>query len=162
MTESTAPLHDHERAGGRLSRRTMMLGLGSVAAAGGAVAAPGLPISLLEPNTGSAPANCWQRQYWTLENAGIAEWSGQQGRVFRLDGDGVMAWLRLVEIKPMPADGARPRDVSRPVAFALTFTSNRPLKLDRDRIFTITHGRYGAMPMFMSETGAKRLLAIFN
>lgn len=148
-----------------VSRRTAVAGLAAALGVAGALAAPGLPVGLPRPRSGSG-ASWWDRQYWTLEAAGLSEWNSQIGTSFRLAAAGRTVAMKLVAIRPMLSAGTRPANVGRARAFAAIFdTGAAPPALD-DRIYSVSHPRYGEMSIFMAPgaaaAGRGRMVAVFN
>jgi hypothetical protein len=143
-----------------LSRRKLLAGLGFGVAAVGAIAAPALQLSWTRKP--GAKASWWDRQFTSLANAGVDEWSGQVGAEFALAG-GVVA--RLAEVTPLRSPGRRPAGL-RDGAFVAVFESAGASLPPGDRILDVSHAAAGKMKVYFSACGDKcgghRLQAIFN
>ena len=144
----------------RLSRRTMLAGLGLGVAAAGAFATPALQLSWTRKP--GAKGSWWDRQFASLDRAGMDEWSRQVGSEFALAG-GVVA--KLSEVQPLRSPGRRP-DGLRDGAFALIFESAGAELPAGDRMLDVTHSQAGAIKIYFSacgdKCGGRRLQAIFN
>ncbi|HEV2745790.1 MAG TPA: hypothetical protein VGW34_00650 [Allosphingosinicella sp.] len=145
-----------------VSRRKLLVGLTGAAVAAGAVAAPGVPLSLLASQKGAGEASWWEREYWTLEGAGAEEWKAQIGHAFRIAGNKGAQWLRLVEVEALASPGRRPRNVARRSAFSVVFEATQPVMIGSDRIFAVGNRSYSGMRIFLTRTGIRRLQGIFN
>lgn len=144
----------------RLSRRTLLAGLGLGVASVGALATPALQLSWTrKPGT---KHGWWDRQFTSLTRAGVDEWSRQIGSEFALAG-GIVA--KLAEVQRLRSPGRRP-DGLRDSAFALVFESAGAGLPAGDRILDISHAEAGAMKIYFSacgdKCGSRRLQAIFN
>ncbi len=144
----------------RLSRRNLLAGLGFGVAAVGALAAPALQLNWTRKP--GAKGSWWDRQFASLAQAGLDEWSRQIGSEFALAG-GIVA--RLAEVKPLRSPGRRPAGL-RDGAFAIVLESaGSPLPAG-DRILDVGHSEAGAMKIYFSACGdqcaSRRLQAIFN
>lgn len=144
----------------RLSRRTLLAGLGLGVAAAGAVASPALQLSWTRKP--GAKGSWWDRQFTSLSSAGANEWSRHIGTEFALGG-GVVA--KLAAVQALRSPGRRPAGL-RDGAFAIVLESaGGPLPAG-DRILDVSHAEAGAMKIFFSacgdKCGGRRLQAIFN
>jgi hypothetical protein len=144
----------------RLTRRRLLAGLGFGVAAVGAIAAPALQLSWTrKPGAGGS---WWDRQFTSLANAGVDEWTRQIGTEFALAG-GVVA--RLAEVVPMRSPGRRPAGL-RDGAFAVVFESAGAGLPPGDTILDVSHSAAGKMKVYFSacssQCGGHRLQAIFN
>lgn len=146
----------------RVSRRMLLGGLGGGAVAIGALAAPGLPLSLLDSREGAQLPNWWDRQYWSLESAGITQWQRQIGLLFYMMGNEAARWMRVVAVDALPSEGARPSEAWRKTAFAVTFEAGGPIRFTGDRIYTVLNARYSRMQIFLARTAERRMQAVFN
>jgi hypothetical protein len=144
----------------RLSRRNLLAGLGIGVAAVGALAAPALQLSWTRKP--AAKGSWWDRQFTSLAQAGVDEWSRQIGSEFALAGG---ALARLAEVTPMRSPGRRPQGL-RETAFAVVLESSGSGLPPGDRILDVTHADAGAMKIYFSACGdgcgGHRLQAIFN
>ena len=147
-----------------VSRRNAMLAVGGAAVVLGAVTARTLPAQILGSASGTGTPNIWEREYWTLESAGIAEWTEQLRYNFRVvDDRGLRVTLRLIKVSPLNSGGERPAELARSSAFAALFDPGVNMHVKGDRIYTLIHGTYGEMQIFLKATGyQKRLEAVFN
>lgn len=143
-----------------LSRRKLLAGLGFGVAAVGAIAAPALQLSWTRKP--GAKASWWERQFTSLANAGVDEWSRRIGTEFVLGG-GVAA--KLAQVTAMRSPGRRPRGL-RDSAFAVVFESAGATLPPGDRILDVSHPEAGRMKIYFSACGdacgGHRLQAIFN
>ncbi len=143
-----------------LSRRKLLAGLGFGVAAVGAIAAPALQLSWTRKP--GAKGSWWDRQFTSLANAGVDEWSRQVGAEFALAG-GVVA--RLAEVTPLRSPGRRPAGL-RESAFVATFESAGAALPPGDRMLDVSHSAGGDMKVYFSACGDKcgshRLQAVFN
>ena len=144
----------------RLSRRTLLAGLGLGVVATGAVASPALPLNWTRKP--GAKDSWWDRQFTSLSSAGADEWSRQVGARFTLSG-GVVA--KLAEVQPLRSPGRRPAGL-RDGAFAIVLESAGGALPAGDRVLDVSHADAGAMKIYFSactdKCGAHRLQAIFN
>ena len=148
-----------ERAVSTVSRRTAMLGLAGVAVTA-MVATTAFRPTAGERARRVLASNPLTRRFLSLANAGQAEWAGQVGSEFRIEGG---YRLRLVGVQPLNSVGARPADVTRDRAFAALFDVLGGMTMPGDLIYTARHAQYGALPLFLSATGdPRRMLAVFN
>jgi hypothetical protein len=142
-----------------LSRRKLLAGLGFGVAAVGAIAAPALQLSWTRKP--GAKASWWDRQFTSLANAGVDEWSRQVGAEFALAG-GV---AKLAEVTPLRSPGRRPAGL-RDSAFMAVFESAGASLPPGDRILDVSHAAAGKMKVYFSACGDKcgghRMQAIFN
>ena len=143
-----------------LSRRKLLAGLGFGVAAVGAIAAPALQLSWTRKP--GAQGSWWDRQFTSLANAGVDEWSRQVGAEFAMAG-GVVA--RLAEVTPLRSPGRRPEGL-RESAFIAVFESAGPPLPAGDRILDVVHPAAGEMKVYFSacgdKCGSRRLQAVFN
>ena len=143
----------------RLTRRKLLAGLGFGAAAVGAIAAPALQLSWTRKP--GAKGSWWDRQFTSLANAGVDEWSRQVGAEFALAG-GV---ARLAEVTRLRSPGRRPAGL-REGAFVAVFESAGAALPPGDRMLDVSHSAAGDMKVYFSACGDKcggqRLQAIFN
>ena len=142
-----------------LSRRKLLAGLGFGVAAVGAIAAPALQLSWTrKPGAGGS---WWDRQFTSLANAGVDEWSRQVGSEFALAG----GTARLAEVTPLRSPGPRPPGV-REGAFVAVFESTGSDLPPGDRILDVSHAAAGKLQVYFSacgdKCGGRRLQAIFN
>lgn len=145
-----------------ISRRKMLIGATGAAAVLGAVGARALAGDALSSKPGSGP-NLWEREYWTLEGAGAAEWRSRIGTIFTAEGDrGTKIDLKLAAVVPMLSGGDRPDDLARSSAFAALFDPTGGASLAGDKIYTVSTKQYGGMRIFMTRGANKRLEAVFN
>ncbi|MGZ8285666.1 MAG: DUF6916 family protein [Allosphingosinicella sp.] len=125
----------------------------------GAIAAPALQLSWTRKP--GAKGSWWDRQFTSLANAGVDEWSRRLGAEFALAG-GV---AKLAEVQPLRSPGRRP-DGLRDSAFAVVFESAGAALPAGDRILDVSHADAGAMKIYFSacsgKCGGHRLQAIFN
>ena len=144
----------------RLSRRKLLAGLGFGVAAVGAIAAPALQLSWTRKP--GAKGSWWDRQFTSLAQAGMDEWSRQIGSQFALAGGGV---AKLAEVRPLQSSGRRP-DGLRDRAFAIVLESSGQSLPAGDRIYDVSHADAGAMKIYFSACGdtcgGRRLQAVFN
>jgi len=138
----------------------LLAGLGFGVAAVGALAAPALQLSWTRKP--GAKGSRWDRQFTSLANAGVDEWTRQIGSEFALAGGAV---ARLAEVTPLRSPGARPPGL-RDTAFIAFFESaGAPLPAG-DRMIDVSHAAAGKMKVYFSACGAKcggqRLQAVFN
>jgi hypothetical protein len=142
-----------------LSRRKLLAGLGVGVAAVGAIAAPALQLNWTRKP--GAKVSWWDRQFTSLANAGVDEWSRQVGAEFALAG-GI---ARLAEVTPLRSPGRRPAGL-RESAFVAVFESAGASLPPGDRILDVSHAAAGKMKVYFSACGDKcgghRLQAIFN
>jgi hypothetical protein len=142
-----------------LSRRNLLAGLGIGVAAVGAIAAPALQLNWTRKP--GAKASWWDRQFTSLANAGVDEWSRQVGAEFTLAG-GV---ARLAEVTPLRSPGRRPAGL-RDGAFVAVFEAAGASLPPGDRMLDVSHAAAGQMKIYFSACGDKcgghRLQAIFN
>lgn len=143
----------------RFTRRRLLAGLGFGVAAVGAIAAPALQLSWTRKP--GAKDSWWDRQFTSLANAGVDEWSRQVGSEFALAG-GV---AKLAEVTPLRSPGRRPAGL-RDGAFMAVFESGGAALPPGDRILDVSHQAAGKMKIYFSSCGDKcgghRLQAIFN
>lgn len=144
----------------RLSRRTLLAGLGLGVASVGALATPALQLSW--DRKPGVPGNWWDRQFASLSSAGFDEWSRRVGSEFALAG-GVVA--KLTEVTPLRSPGRRPEGL-RDGAFAIVLESAGGTLPAGDRILDVGDSEGGAMKIYFSacadKCGGRRLQAIFN
>ncbi|HEX8224937.1 MAG TPA: hypothetical protein VF605_14045 [Allosphingosinicella sp.] len=142
-----------------LTRRKALAGLGFGVVAVGAIAAPALQLSWTRKP--GAEGSWWDRQFTSLANAGVDEWTRQVGAEFALAG-GV---ARLAEVTPLRSPGRRPAGL-RESAFVAVFESSGASLPAGDRILDVSHSAGGDMKVYFSACGDKcggqRLQAIFN
>lgn len=144
----------------RLSRRKLLAGLGFGVAAVGAIAAPALQLSWTRKP--GAKGSWWDRQFTSLANAGVDEWSRQVGAEFALAGGAV---AKLAEVTPLRSPGRRPPGL-RESGFIAVFESAGAGLPPGDRILDVSHAAAGKMKIYFSSCGAQcgghRLQALFN
>ena len=143
----------------RLTRRGLLAGLGFGVAAVGAIAAPALQLSWTRKP--GAKGSWWDRQFTSLADAGVDEWTRQVGSEFALAG-GV---ARLAEVTPLRSPGRRPAGL-RDSAFVAVFESAGASLPAGDRILDVSHSAGGDMKVYFStcgnQCGGRRLQAVFN
>lgn len=143
-----------------MSRRNLLAGLGLGVAAVGALATPALQLSWTRKP--GAKGSWWNRQFTSLSNAGVDEWSRRIGAEFALAG-GIVA--KLAEVKAIRSPGRRPAGL-RDGAFSVVFESAGAALPAGDRIHDLSHSEAGAMKIYFSacsdKCGGHRLQAIFN
>jgi hypothetical protein len=139
----------------RLSRRTLLAGLGIGAAAAGAYASPALQLDWTRKP--GPKASWWDRQFTSLSRAGIDEWSRQIGTEFALGGGAV---VRLAEVGALGPAGQRPAGV-RDRAFVLAFEPVAGALPAGDRILDVVHAEAGTMKIYFSSCDGNRLQAVF-
>jgi hypothetical protein len=148
------------------SRRDMVVGLAGTAALVGAVGVSALPTGWLESRRALVRASWWDRRTWTLETAGVREWSSRVGNLFVLFNGGREIAARLVKVEAFPSKGERPPEVARDQAFAAYFDVGRHGLPSGDRIYHVAHVQYGDMRVFLAacgdETCPNRAIAVFN
>lgn len=146
-----------------ISRRNLVLGLGGAAAAIGVLKAPLIASELLPAQQGAGTVNVWDREYWTLESAGIEEWKRQIKTWWWVaSDDGTGKRLLLKSVEPLNSAGERPDEVSRAGAFAVTWQPNVATRLVGDRIYALRHPTYGRMQLYISRRSGNNVVAIFN
>lgn len=137
----------------RISRRNLVVGLAGTAALLGAAGVSALPKGWLERRRSMVPASWWDRRNWTLETAGINEWTSRVGNTFVLFRGTREIGMKLIEVRPFPSKGERPPEVTRDQAFAAIFEVGRHGLPAGDRIYRVAHVRYGDMRMFLNARG---------
>jgi hypothetical protein len=142
-----------------LTRRKLLAGLGFGVAAVGAIAAPALQLSWTRKP--GASGSWWDRQFTSLANAGVDEWTRQVGSEFALAG-GV---AKLAEVTALRSPGRRPAGL-RDSAFVAVFESAGPALPPGDRILDVSHPAGGEMQVYFSACadacGGRLLQAVFN
>lgn len=149
-----------------LNRRMLLAGLG--AGAVGAAAATG-PVLSLRSAAGAPgrPASWWDRTFYSLQGAGLAEWSAAVGETFTLETLNGRHMLRVVAVTAFPRSGPRPPELGRSQAFSVVFepVAGPALPAD-DRVYQLVHRSYPPLPIYMgvpASLGQKtRLIAVFN
>jgi hypothetical protein len=130
---------------GNFSRRNLMVGLGTVAAAG---VIPVTAAKALTPASSDA----------ALARAGYADWTSHTGSRFTLETGHV---LELVEVESLPSRDTRPSSV-RDQAFVTRFESVRGGALEEGR-YVVNHPRGGMFEIFLTPGDKpQRMLAVFN
>jgi hypothetical protein len=140
------------------------LGVGAVGAA--AAAAPILSLRLAGPSAGRT-VSWWDRTFLSLQNAGLAEWTGVVGETFSVESANGSHMLRIVAVTAFPRSGSRPTSLGRSQAFSVAFESiSGPALPATDRVYQLVHRSYPPLPIYMgapSALGQKtRLAAVFN
>ncbi|MEA1016054.1 DUF6916 family protein [Sphingosinicella sp. LY1275] len=144
-----------------LSRRSVVAGAAGLTVLVGAAGASALTVATSKP-AGSAP-NLWDRQYWTLESAGVQEWLRNVGSNFTIVADnGRNVTMRLSAVLPFPNRGSRPAQLGRASAFDTLFDPADRNAVKGNRIYRVRHARYGDMNIFLTRTPKGRLEAVFN
>jgi hypothetical protein len=146
-----------------LSRRKLLAGLTVSAVGLGAVAAQALNRTWFSRDARGS-RSWWSRQYASLDNGGMNEWSRHVGSEFQVrTGSGAEA-MKLVSVQPLTSKGARPAGVSRDRAFAAVFEGGSG-QAPGDRIYDVNH-KEGAMKIYFSladpTSSTIRLQAVFN
>jgi hypothetical protein len=142
-----------------MSRRKLLAGVGFGVAAVGALATPALQLSWTRKP--GAKASWWDRQFGSLDRAGLDEWSRQVGASFTLAGGAA----RLAEVIPMASSGRRPSGL-RDRAFKLVFESAGAALPGGDQMLDVVHAGGASLKIFFSASPdtlrGNRLQAIFN
>jgi hypothetical protein len=143
------------------SRRSVVAGAAGLTVLVGATGARALAIGASRP-AGSA-ASLWDRQYWTLESAGVQEWLRNVGSNFTIVADnGRNVPMTLGAVLPFPNHGSRPSQLGRASAFDALFDPADRNAVKGNRIYRVRHARYGNMSIFLTRTAKGRLEAVFN
>ena len=144
-----------------VSRRSLLLVAGGVAAAGALAASPARTVIAqgaqdLLGSRGGTP------RIASLASASYEQWLSQVGAVFAVGG-GVR--LMLSGVKALSSSGARPANL-RSRAFAAFFDPAGGSTLAGDLIYTVTHAQHGPLQLFLSASPdtrtPARMLAVFN
>jgi hypothetical protein len=144
-----------------LSRRSVVVGAAGLTVLVGATGASALTGAASRP-AGSA-ASFWDRQYWTLESAGVQEWLRNVGSNFTIVADnGRNVAMKLGTVLPFPNRGSRPAQLGRASAFHTLFDPADRKAVKGNRIYRVRHARYGDMNIFLARTAKGRLEAVFN
>ena len=148
-----------ERVPSSVSRRNLVIGAGAPAVAA-VVAAPKM-VPRADPRARPALASISvTRRFLSLADAGQAEWAGQVGSVFTVEGG---YRLKLAGVRPLQSSGQRPSGLGRDRAFLAVFDVLGGLTMPGDLIYGASHAQYGALPLFLSATGeARQMFAVFN
>ena len=153
-----------QRDSALLSRRLLLAGLG-VGAVGAATPAFGLGLSA---GPASGPyGSWWDRNFASLEAAGLAAWSGVVGETFALKSPNGSHLVRVAAVTPFPRSGPRPAKLARSRAFSVAFepVAGPPLPA-ADKVYQLVHASYPPLPIYMGapvEVGrTTRLIAVFN
>lgn len=145
----------------RLSRRSVVAGAAGLTVLVGTARASALTVAASKP-AGSAP-NLWDRQFWTLESAGVQEWRRNVGSNFTVVADnGRNVTMKLGAVLPFPTRGSRPAQLGRASAFDTLFDPADRNAVKGNRIYRVRHARYGDMNIFLTRTAKGRLEAVFN
>lgn len=140
-----------------LSRRTMLIATGAVAAMGTTIAAPADAANPAPRGRGRTPRSGGR----PLASAGHDEWAAEVGSTFAVAG---AQRLTLAEVRPFESAGPRPAG-ARDRAFVAQFDVAGSGTITRDGIYTVTHPRHGPFQMFLTAGGdanPRRLQAVFN
>ena len=144
------------------SRRKVIAAIGVGVAALGAVAVPALNRTWFRRD-GRGEGSWWDRQFVSLETAGLHEWSRHVGSEFLAETESGSARFKLVGVKPLLSGGARPEQVSRDRAFVAVFDIGSASGPGGDRIYAVNHKVSGDMAIFFSPPGGKgNIEAVFN
>jgi len=136
------------------------LGVGAVGAA--AAAGPILSLRVVGGDS-SQSATWWDRNFLSLQTAGLAEWNSVVGQSFTL-GTNV---LKVVAVTAFPKSGTRPATLGRSQAFSVAFELvSGPALAATDLVCQLVHSSYPPLPIYMgapSKVAQKtRLTAVFN
>ena len=147
----------------RLSRRGMLVALGGAVVAAGAFAASPFRAVLSRQIRELVVDRRSPRRSLALASASYEEWMGQVGSVFAVGGG---ASMRLAGVRAFPSEGARPLGLARESAFVAFFDPIGRQTMAGDLIYTASHARYGALPIFLSASVdprmPARMVAVFN
>lgn len=143
-----------------LSRRSVVAGAAGLTVLVGA-GASALTVAAARP--AGAAASLWDRQFWTLESAGVQEWLRNVGSNFTIVADnGRNVTMKLGAVLPFPNRGSRPAQLGRTSAFHTLFDPADRNAVKGNRIYRVRHARYGDMSIFLARTAKGRLEAVFN
>jgi hypothetical protein len=152
------------RMGTFLSRRRLLVGLGTVATA--AVAMVSTPLRTLVLTRSrelvrSQPVLA--HMLLSLADADFLEWRDQIGTNFGVSGG---ATMKLVSLIGMAVPGPRPANLGRSQAFMALFDVQNGATIAGDLIYTVSPLRYGAFQIFLSASTnpnlPHRMTAVFN
>lgn len=142
-----------------LSRRNILFGFAGLAVAA-VIAAPRLLPGGEQRARRLLASNPLTRRFVSLADAEQSEWAAQVGSTFAAEGG---FRLRLAGVRPLASPGVRPAGVGRERAFVAVFDLLGGATMPGDLIYTMSHGEYAALPVFLSAAeDPRRMLAVFN
>jgi len=145
-----------------VSRRSLLLVAGGVAAAGALAPSPVRNVIArgAQDLLGSSSAT---PRIASLATASYEQWLGQVGSEFALGG-GVR--MQLSGVRALASGGERPSSLPRDRAFVAFFEPAAGQTIAGDLIYSVSHARHGALQLFLSASPdprtPARMLAVFN
>jgi hypothetical protein len=147
-----------DESGRLLPRRSLLVGLGGLAAAG-AIAAPGVGTSIV--NAVSADGNDAGAGNVPLAHADAAEWRRHVGSTFLVRSESGPIYMELAAVKTFPSRGDRPDELKRQTAFSTHFVSKGAQAAAGNLIYRVMHPEKGELDIYFSAAG-EGMLAVFN
>lgn len=148
-----------DKAASALSRRNILLGAAGAAIAT-MVAVPRFLPGAEERTRRLLAGNRFTRRFLSLADAEQDEWAAQVGTVFTAEGG---LRMRLAGVRPLASQGRRPASISRNRGFLAVFDLLDGRSIPGDLIYSVSHGQYGRLPIFLSASdNPRRMLAVFN
>jgi hypothetical protein len=144
----------------------LLAGLGAGAVGVAAAAAPVMSLRLAGSSSAGS-ASWWDRNFLSLQAAGLTEWRAVLGQTFTLATPSGSHLLRVAAVTAFPRSGARPATLGRSQAFSVVFelVAGPPLPAG-DSVYQLAHASYPPLPVYMSAptmvARKARLIAVFN
>ena len=141
-----------------MSRRTMVVGLGTLGAAAVAATVVKVPAQIAP----TIPGTWWTPTMAASLAAGsMSQWTAQIGKTFGLPGVAGGTTLTLEKVVALDSSGKRPKTLARQTAFLAVFKPAKALGAVTDKIYALGDAK-SAMNVYLSPDDTGRLQAVFN